>query len=122
MELKSLDQQLWLRLLLALGIIWGFIPLIMLPFFFRGGNDTSLTVFAGIFNALTILPACVLALWHRRPACIWLTLNGSLLAIAFAQKLRELEPGTIAFLIGAMLIAICLDFMEIRHWPGALNR
>ena len=122
MDVISGERKLWLRLMLVLGIMWGFIPLITVLFIFRGANDSTFDVFATVFNSLTIVPACVLAFWHRRTACIWLTINGALLVSAFAQRVSELDKGAVVTLIGSVLIAICLDITELKHWPGAIDR
>jgi hypothetical protein len=118
-------RQLWLRLVLVLGILWGTIPLITVPFIFRGTNDSAFDVLAAVSNGPTILPACILAFWHRRLACIWLTINGALVVTAFisyARRAQQYHLGTIIGVAVSVLIAIGLDFMEMRLWPGALDR
>lgn len=122
MDVRSGERQLWLRLLLALGIMWGFVPLITVMFVFRGAKDSTFDAFATVFNSLTILPACILAFWHRRTACVWLTINGAFLVGAFAPRVRELDKGAVVTLMGSVLIAICLDFTELKHWPSPLDR
>lgn len=76
MDEKPGLQQFWHRSLLVMGILWGIIPLVTLPFIIRGTNDSSLDILAAISNGLTIFPASVLAFWHRRIACVWLSING----------------------------------------------
>ncbi|MEA2541318.1 MAG: hypothetical protein QOH35_2684 [Acidobacteriaceae bacterium] len=124
MDERSRLRQFWLRVLLSLGILWGTVPLITVPFVFRGANDSTFDVLAALCNGLTILPACILAFWHRRMACIWLTVNGAMLAIAVAssaRRIHEYDLGAIIGIVVPVLIAICLGFLEARHWPGALD-
>jgi len=124
MDASSGDRQLWLRLLLALGIMWGFIPLITVLFIFRGAEDTTFDILAAVLNSLTILPACVLAFWHRRLACIWLTVNAAILLAAFASFANRTHiygKGGVVGLAGSVFLAICLDLAELKRWPGALD-
>jgi hypothetical protein len=125
MDERSRLRQFWLRVLLVLGILWGTVPLITVPFVFRGANDSTFDVLAAVCNGLTILPACILAFWHRRMACIWLTVNGAMLALAVAlsaRRIHECDLGVIVGIAVPVFIAICLDFMEAQHWPGALDQ
>jgi hypothetical protein len=125
MDEKARLRQFWLRFLLALGILWGTVPLITVPFVFRGANDSLFDVLTAVCTSLMILPACVLAFWHRRMACIWLTANGLMIvtaAASSARRIQEYDLGAIVGLVVPILIAICLDFMEVQHWPGALDR
>jgi hypothetical protein len=125
MDERSRLRQFWLRVLLALGLLWGTVPLITVPFVFRGANDSTFDVLVAVFNCLTILPACILAFWHRRMACIWLTFNGAMLATAVALSVRRIHQYDLRAIVGIfvpVLIAICLDFTEAKHWPGALDQ
>jgi hypothetical protein len=125
MDERSRLRQFWLRILLAFGIFWGIVPLITLLFITRGTNDSVLDVLAPIINSLTILPASILAFWHRRLACIWLSANAALLlpvAISVMARTHQYDLGTVLGAIVPVLIAVCLDFMEIGRWPAALER
>ena len=77
-----------------------------------------------VFNALTVAPACVLAFWRRRIACVWLSVNASVIvvsiALAFARG-HGVALGSIAGFIGSVIVALCLNFMEIMRWPRALG-
>jgi hypothetical protein len=118
-------RQFWLRVLLALGMLWGTMPLITAPLVFRGANDTSFDVFAGVFNGLTILPACALAFWHRRVACIWLSVNAATVVIAMSSSMgrtREFPLGAMIGVAVSVFVALCLDYMELWRWPSALER
>lgn len=118
-------RQFWLRTILAVGILWGFLPFVMVPFITRGPGDTYYDIFASVLNSLTILPACALAFWHRRIACIWLSLNAVVLAIALASVIRRtgnIDKMMVAEVAGPVLLAICLDFVEARRWPPAVEK
>jgi hypothetical protein len=124
-EQKSRNRQFWLRVLLTVGILWGFLPFVMAPFITRGANDTSYDIFASILNSLTILPACALAFWHRRIACVWLSGNAVVLAIAlatFIQRTGKFDSMMIAEVAGPVLFALLLDFVEARRWPPAVEK
>jgi hypothetical protein len=122
---KTRMRQFWLRTCLVAGILWGFLPFVMTPFITRGPGDTSYDIFASVLNSLTILPACALAFWHRRIACAWLSLNAVVLAIALATFIRgtgKIDKMMIVEVAGPVVLALCLDFMEARRWPPAVER
>ncbi|HEV2133098.1 MAG TPA: hypothetical protein VGR47_02440 [Terracidiphilus sp.] len=122
---KTRMRQFWLRTLLVVGILWGFLPFVMVPFITKGRGDTGYDIFASVLNSLTILPACALAFWHRRIACIWLSLNAVVLSIALATFIRRtgnLDKMMIAEVAGPVLLALCLDFAEARRWPPAVEK
>jgi hypothetical protein len=123
---REVDQQFWQRCLAALGIMWGLIPLITLPFMFTGLDAPRLGVFAVVFNSLTLLPVCVLVLWHRFIACVWMTVNALLIAIALPHDaIRNHHNYGVGIIIGAVvpvLLAIFFDIAEIRNWPPAIER
>jgi hypothetical protein len=119
------SRQFWLRTFLVIGILWGFLPFVMAPFITKGAHDTTYDIVASVLNSLTILPACALAFWHRRIACVWLSVNAVVLAGAlagFIQRTRKLDPAMIAEVVGPILFAVCLDFAEARRWPAALEK
>lgn len=118
-------RQFWLRCLLVVGMIWGVIPLITLPFITRGNTDSTLDVWAAVLNGLTILPASVLAFWHRRMACVWLTINAGVVVTSmtlFISRNHDLRVGSIIGACISALLAVFLDVAEARQWPDALNR
>ncbi|HEX8711051.1 MAG TPA: hypothetical protein VF730_04195 [Terracidiphilus sp.] len=121
---RKQTRQFWLRVLLIVGILWGFLPFVMTPFITRAANDTFFDIFASVLNSLTILPACALAFWHRRVACVWLTVNAVVLAIAlagFIQRTRKFDTMMIVEVVGPVLFAILLDILEILRWPPAIE-
>jgi hypothetical protein len=125
MDYQSRLRKFWVRIVLAFGIFWGIIPFITVTFITRGMNDSVLDVLAPVFSSLTILPASILGFWHRRSACVWLSANAALtlpVAVRVLRRNHQYGLGTIISLAVPVLIAILLDFMEIKHWPGALDR
>ncbi|HEV2323991.1 MAG TPA: hypothetical protein VGS10_08570 [Terracidiphilus sp.] len=122
---KARMRQFWLRTLLVIGILWGFLPFVMTPFITRGAKDTTFDIVASVMNSLTILPACALAFWHRRIACIWLSVNAVVLAVALATFIRrtgQADSMMIVEVAGPILFALCLDFAEARRWPAAVEK
>lgn len=122
---KSRLRQYWLRVLLVIGLLWGTMPPITIAFVILGWQGSQFVLFALIFNAATVLAACALAFWHRRTACVWLTINALLNAAALAMCVRQpnlLDMPDIAALAGPVVIAAILDYMEIKRWPGALEK
>lgn len=118
-------RQFWLRTFLVFGILWGFLPFVTAPFITRGPGDTYYDIFASVLNSLTILPACTLAFWHRRVACVWLSLNAVVLSIAlgtFIQRTSTINRVMIAEVAGPVLFALCLDFVEAMRWPPAVGK
>ena len=114
-------------MLLAIGLLWGTSLLVqLLAFVITGGRDASLLAqFAHLSNSLTLAPVCFLAFWRRRMACVWLVFNGLLVAVsvidaALRTHQYPLEP--IATAAIPVLLAVCLVTMEMRRWPGALER
>lgn len=122
---RAQTRQFWLRTLLVIGILWGFLPFVMTPFITKGVYDTYFDIFASVLNSLTILPACALAFWHRRVACVWMSLNAVVLAVAlgtFLQRTHRFDSMMIAEVVGPVLLALCLDLVEARRWPAALEK
>jgi hypothetical protein len=118
-------RQFWLRTFLVVGILWGFLPFVTAPFITKGPSDTYYDIFASVLNSLTVLPACALAFWHRRIACVWLSLNAVVLSVAlatFIQRTSTIDKVMIAEVAGPVLFALCLDFMEARRWPPAIAK
>lgn len=123
MDTKSADRQFWLRFLLVVGLLCGTMPLITFPVVLRGWTGSGFGFFAIAFSALTVLPACALAFWHRRIACVWLTVNAVVVFVAAVQRLvPAFDLGTILDIVSPVVIAGALDYTEFAHWPGALER
>ena len=123
MDMKSAERQFWLRFLLVVGMLCGTMPLITLPLTVRGWNGSAFGLCATAFSALTVLSACALAFWHRRTACIWLTINAAMIVLwAVLRQLPVLDLGAIFNLTSPIVLASALLYMEIARWPDALKR
>lgn len=121
---KARMRQFWLRVLLVLGLLWGGMPFLMLPLVFLGVVPAPFGLLVALVNGLTVAPACVLAFWYRRGACIWLSLDAVVCVAAIALSAHQAGDRYIAAMLslaGSVLIALCLDFMEVRRWPAALD-
>jgi hypothetical protein len=122
---KARTRQFWLRTFLVIGLLWGFLPFVTVPFITKGPSDTYYDIFASVLNSLTVLPACALAFWRRRIACVWLSLNAVVLSIALAGFIRrtgKFDRMMIAEVAGPVLFALFLDFVEARRWPAAVEK
>lgn len=122
---KTEMRRFWLRTLLVVGILWGFMPFVLAPFITKGPSDTYFDIVASIVNSLTILPACTLAFWHRRIACVWLSVNAVIIGVAlatFIHRTGKFEAMMIVEVIGPILIALLLDVLEAQRWPPALEK
>ena len=111
-------------MLLAIGMLWGFLPFVMTPFITKGVNDTNFDIFASVLNSLTVLPACALGLRYRRIACAWLSVDALILGTAlvtFIARTGKFETAMILEVAGPIAIALCLDIVEARRWPAALE-
>lgn len=118
-------RQFYLRFLLVVGMLWGGMPFLTAPLVNRGMGNSPLAVLTALFGSLSILPACALAFWRRRVACVWLTfasvvlIAGSIATVRSGERLGGWEMVGIA---GCIVIALWLDFMELQRWPGALEK
>ncbi len=122
MNEQSQMRQFWVRVLLTVGILWGFLPFVMAPFITKGAGFTDFDVFASVLNSLTVLPASTLAFWHRRISCVWLSVNAVVLPIALAtymERTGRVNALMIVEVAGPVLIAVCLDVVEALGWPAA---
>jgi hypothetical protein len=118
-----------------IGGLWGWLAFLG-SFFTIGANDSAQEVLALTAAFLTTLPACVVALWRRLLAGIWLMLNGCfLLYAAVAQRsymikvrhfpdqptifetIERFLPYT-AVLVGIGLFAV---MTELRKWPRLIG-
>ncbi len=125
MDEKTLLRRFYLRTFLVAGMLLGGMPFIMTPLVLKGISVGFPNVFAAACNGLSVLPASALAFWHRRIACIWLTVNAAVQVVGWARLWhtgRPFDAGGLFGMGGSIALAICLDFMELRRWPSALGR
>lgn len=124
---QSLNQQFNLRVLLVIGLLWGGALLVQLLVYLMtgAGQPPSLASRAFVVNCLTVGPACLLAFWFRRAACLWIALDAILAAAAAlhaAPGAPTYGPILIVSPIVPILLAAALIFIELRRWPPALTR
>ncbi len=123
-EEHLLMRKFWLRVLLVLGMLWGGMSLVTLPMVFRHAQTPMLDVFAAVFNGATVLPACAMAFWRRRAACIWVSANAAFVLAAMVTWTRPTGAPDFEVMVcmaGSVIVASGLDWMELRRWPGALG-
>ncbi len=128
---KSRLQQFYLRVLLVIGLLWGGALLVQLILFVMtymivtGNKGTPLFMFSFLVNCVTVGPACALAFWRRRLACVWIVLD-AILAIASMLLAAPREPSYGPALVVSpsvpIVLAVAFVFIELRRWPGALER
>jgi hypothetical protein len=125
MDANSESRQFWQRGILAIGILWGFLPFVLAPFITKGPGDSYFDLFASVLNSLTLLPACVLAYWQRRIACLWLSINAVIIAsalILFLLRTGNFGVWMLLQVAGSVGFAVWLDVVEARHWPAPLEK
>jgi hypothetical protein len=125
LDQSSRLQQFYLRSLLVAGMLWGGMPFVTGPLVAQGSGQSHFAIAAALFSSFTILPACALAFWHRRSACVWLTLNAAAIIAVWLDSLRSghvINFTESVGILGSVALALTLDFMELRHWPGALEK
>lgn len=116
-------RQFWLRLHLSVGMLWGFLPFISLPFFWDAAGTGINRVLPG-FDCLTVFPACVAGFWHRRVAAVLLGLNGLGLLWVLQSALRTVQPMSVisaTVTLVPVYLAAALGWMEWKRWPPAIG-
>lgn len=106
-------------------MLWGGMPFVTGPLVARGTIQSHFAITAALFSSFTILPACALAFWRRRLACVWLTANAIAILWVWGASLRSghlIHFTESVGILGAVALAATLDFMELRHWPRALEK
>lgn len=125
LDSRARMQQFNLRFLLAMGMLWGGFPFVAQPFMVFGTGSSPLEVVAMAFNSLTVLPACALGFWHRRIMCVWLSVNAAMLIAMLAVSAHtgwHFNGAELADIAGAIVLAVWLDIIELKGWPGALEK
>jgi hypothetical protein len=127
MDEQSRLRQFNLRALLASGLLLGAFLLVQLLVFAatRQSAGSFFDSLAFVANCLIVGPACLLAFWQRRAACVLLILNAILTtasAISSTLRTHRFEPGPSCSAAVAIVLAASLVTIEIRRWPGALAK
>jgi hypothetical protein len=118
-------QQFYLRFLLVAGMLWGGMPFVTGPLVAQGTGQSHFAIVAALFSSFSLLPACALAFWHRRIACLWLSANALAIVAVWldsARAGRSISVTESIGILGSLALAVTLDYMELRRWPGALQK
>jgi hypothetical protein len=127
MDERARLQQFYLRTVLAVGLLWGaFLLVQLLELALTPGTKGSfVNALAVVVNCLSVFPACILAFWHRRAACVWLGLNAGFITATTIRTILHTHQVYGGFTFGVLLsiaLTITLIVIEVRGWPGALAR
>ena len=125
-------RRFWGRVVFALGMGVGMLPFAAPPGAIStlGQHDAILEVVALIAFSVTVLPASVLAFWHRRAASLWLLLVGvgtATLVIVEQHSLaatRGIAPDYYSdyLFVGPLGLALFGILTEWKGWPRLLER
>jgi hypothetical protein len=82
------------KVIIGFGSIWGLFAfgLMLVGSFTIGMNDTTPEIVAIVLYGLTILPSCILVIWYRKAAAIWLITLAAISAFGFIYQIFE-QPG-----------------------------
>lgn len=77
------------KVIIGFGSIWGLFALgaMLIGSFTIGSNDTVPEIVAIVLYGLTILPTCILAIWYRRTAAVWLITLAPIAAFGFIYQI-----------------------------------
>jgi hypothetical protein len=124
-------RRFWGRVVFALGMGAGMFPLAVPPLAISslGEQTAKLEVVALTVFCVSVLPASVLAFWHRRGATVWLLLTGLLtatlvLAEQHALGARGTAPdyGSDYLFVFPLALGLFGIFSEWKGWPPLLPR
>jgi hypothetical protein len=82
------------KVIIGLGSFWGLFAfgVVLFTSFTIGANDSIPEVLAILLYGLTILPSCILAIWFRTYASLWLMLLAPI--TAFGLVYQVIHSGT----------------------------
>ncbi|HTV82065.1 MAG TPA: hypothetical protein VME18_05400 [Acidobacteriaceae bacterium] len=130
-EEKQVLRSFWGRVVFALGMLAGMFPMAVPPLAISnlGERTAMLEVLALIVFSVSVLPASILAFWHRRGATAWLLLSGVAAAALVLSEQHVLGARGIApdygsdylFILPLALGAFGI-FTEWKGWPPLLER
>jgi hypothetical protein len=77
------------KVVIGSGAVWGLFTFGFVPFssFILGANDTAPEIATILLYGLTILPACILAIWFMRYAAWWLMILSPMSALGFVYQI-----------------------------------
>lgn len=124
-------RRFWGRVVFTAGMVAGLLPFAIPPIAISslGQQTARLEVVALVAFSVTVLPASIVAFWHRRLASLWLLLAGLLAAAALLAEqhafsvARTMTPDYASDYLFAvpLLLAIFGIFTEWKGWPPLLD-
>lgn len=130
-EEKQDLRRFWGRVVFVLGMLAGMFPMAVPPLALSilGQQTARLEVLALVAFSVSVLPASILAFWHRREATAWLLLAGVASAILVLTEQHTLAARGIAADYGSdylfllpLVLGIFGIFEELMGWPPLLER
>jgi hypothetical protein len=130
-EEKEDLRRFWGRVVFVLGMLVGMFPMAVPPLAISslGGHTARLEVLALIVFSVSVLPASILAFWHRREALAWLLLAGVaaaalVLTEQHALAARGIAPdyGSDYLFVLPLALGIFGIVTEWGGWPPLLER
>ena len=124
-------RRFWGRVVFAVGMLAGMSPMAVPPLAISnlGQQTARLEVLALIAFSVTVLPASILAFWHRRTATAWLLLTGVATMVLLLTEQHVLGARGIAPDYGSdylFLIPLALGIFGMvtgwMGWPPLLDR
>ena len=108
------------KVIIGFGSIWGLFAFGAMVFssFTIGSNDSTPEIVAIILYGITILPSCILAIWFRKYAAMWLIALSPITAFGFIYQVITQSSTDKAF--GAMARGITF-FLITAAIPGLLG-
>jgi hypothetical protein len=108
------------KVIIGFGSIWGLYAfgVMVLGSFTIGVNDSGPEIVAISLYGLTILPSCILAIWFRKYAAIWLMILFPITALGFIYQ--TVQRGADGPSDWALLRGIAL-FMIVAAIPGLIG-
>jgi hypothetical protein len=107
------------KVIIGFGSIWGLFAFAAMLFslFTIGANNSAPEVLAILLYGLTILPACILAIWFMRYAALWLMLLAPTTAIGLVyQAIHSRTAGDYWTVVGGVA-----ESLMVAAIPGVIG-
>jgi len=130
-EEKEDLRRFWGRVVFVLGMMAGMFPMAVPPLAVSnlGEHTAILEVLALIAFSVSVLPASILAFWHRREASAWLLLTGvAAAALVLTEQhvlgTRGIAPdyGSDYLFVLPLALGVFGMVTEWKDWPALLDR
>lgn len=130
-EEKQELRRFWGRVVFAIGLGTGMFPMAVPPLALSnlGEHTAMLELVALIVFSVSVLPASVLAFWHRRTASAWLLLAGVMTAALVLTEQHVLgargtapDYGSDYLFVIPLALGLFGIFTEWKGWPPLLER